>query len=71
MNNLQNQCDFINDIIDGCGVVAVVRDGVLAWCEVRAGVQYPVTQKRAFRKLVQGGYNTKATVEYAQSKFPN
>jgi hypothetical protein len=71
MNKLQQQCDFINDMVVGQGVVAVIRDNTLAWCEVRAGVEYPVTQKRAFRKLVQAGYNPKALVEYAQSKFSN
>jgi hypothetical protein len=69
MSNLQNRCDFINDMIAGQGVVAVIRDNTLAWCEVRDGVEYPVTQKRAFRKLVQAGYNPKALIEYAQSKF--
>jgi hypothetical protein len=69
MSNLQNRCDFINDMIAGQGVVAVIRDSTLAWCEVRDGVEYPVTQKRAFRKLVQAGYNPKALIEYAQSKF--
>lgn len=65
MNKLQKQCDFINDMIDGSGVVAVIRDDTLSWCEDREGVQYPVTQKRAFRKLVQAGYNPKALIEFA------
>ena len=65
MNNLQKQCDFINDMIGDSDVMAVVRDGVIAWCEVREEVQYPVTQKRAFRKLVQAGYNPKALIEFA------
>lgn len=71
MNKLQKQCDFINDMIGGSGVMAVIRAGVLSWCEVRASVQYPVTQKRAFRKLVQAGYNPKKLMEYAQSQFPD
>ena len=69
MINLQKWCDFINDMIAGQGVVAVIRDNTLAWCEVRSEVEYQITQKRAFRKLVRAGYNPKALVEYAQSKF--
>jgi len=65
MNNLQQRCDFINDMITDSGVKAVIRDGVLAWCEVRADVDYPVTQKRAYRKLVQAGYNPQALVAFA------
>lgn len=69
MNNLQKQCDFINDMIADSGIVAVIRDDTLSWCEERNGVQYPVTQKRAYRKLVQADYNPKALVEYA-TKLP-
>ncbi len=65
MTNLSKQIDFINDMIEGSGVAAVNRGDTLAWCEVRDGVQYPVTQKRAFRKLVQAGYNPKALIEFA------
>lgn len=65
MTNLSKQIDFINDMIEGSGVVVVNRGDTLAWCEVRDGVQYPVTQKRAFRKLVQAGYNPKALLEAA------
>lgn len=69
MNQLQPICEFINDVIADSGVRAVAGDTAIEWREVRQDVTYPVTQKRAYRKLVQAGYNPKRLVEFALQKF--
>lgn len=69
MNQLQQVCDFINDMIIDSGVKSVAGNTAIEWREVRQGVEYPVTQKRAYRKLVQAGYNPKQLVEFARQKF--
>lgn len=68
MNQRQQVCSFINDMIDGSYVCAVPGDGDIEWRQIKEGTGYPITKKRAFRLLVQAGYNPQKLLEFAIEK---
>lgn len=74
LEQLQEICSFINDMIEGSNIKAtpgiVAQDGFsIAWVRISPGKgEYPITKNESYQKLIKAGYNPKALVEFSVTK---
>lgn len=73
MNQLTDEqmdyvCDFINDMIADTNIQAFPGEGAIAWEQIFPQGRYRLTQKQAYKRLRQAGYNPMRLVEFAIQK---
>lgn len=65
---LQTVCNFINDMIADTPFRAFPGDGAIAWEQVYPKGRYRLSQKQAYKRLYQAGYNPMRLVEFVAKK---